>query len=188
MLKEILLLQTFSYSGGGQFGGLIESLSQLGFFSYILPFLLIFTLIYGILIKVKFFNKNVVNGLIALVVGLLALQFEAVPLFFSNVFPRLGVGLGVILVILILLGLFLPNQAWTGYVLFGVSALIALIVLYQSAGAAGSSILYWFERYWTILAAALFVIIVIVLITRDKTTPPTPKTLGDILPHLKYEP
>ena len=186
MLKEMLLLQTFSYSGGGQFTGIIENLSQIGFFTYILPFLLIFTLIYGILLKVKFFDKNVINGVIAIAIALLAIQFEAVPIFFSNVFPRLGVGLGIILVILVMLGLFLPNQAWTGYLLFGVSALITLVILYQSAGEAGSGVIYWFENYWPLLAGLLFIVIVIVLLTREKSTEGA-KTLGDILPHLKYD-
>ena len=185
MLKEILLLQTFSYTGGGQFGSLIESLSQLGFFSYILPFLLIFALIYGVLMKMKLFEKNAINGIIALAVALLAIQFEAVPMFFSDIFPRLGIGLAIILVILILVGLFLPNQGWVGYVLFGVSALIVLVILYQSAGVAGSNYLYWFENYWPLLVGLIFIIVVVVLLTREKGTKQA-KTLGDILPFLGY--
>lgn len=186
MLKEILSLQSFAYSGGGQFGSLIDSLSQMGFFSYILPFLLIFSLIYGILMKTKLFEKNAINAIIALAVSLLAIQFEAVPIFFSSVFPRLGIGLAIILVILIMLGLFLPNQGWVGYLLFGISSLIVLVILYQSFGETGSGIFYWLESYWPLLVGVIFIIIVIVLLTREKET--TQKTLGDILPHLKYTP
>ena len=182
MLK-LLFLQSFTYAGGGQFGSLIESLSQMGFFSYILPFLLIFALIYGILMKVKFFDKNAINAIIALAVALLAIQFEAVPMFFSDIFPRLGIGLAIILVVLILLGLFLPNQGWVAYVLFGVSALIFLIILYQSAGAASSGVLYWFENNWPLLVGLGFIILVIVLITTKKKET-TPKTLADLLPQL----
>ncbi len=184
MLKEIFLLQTFSYTGGGQFGSLIDSLSQFGFFSYILPFLLIFALVYGVLMKMKFFDKNAINGIISLAVALLAIQFEAVPMFFSDIFPRLGIGLAIILIIMILVGLFLPNQGWVGYVLFGISSLIVLVILYQSAGATGSNYLYWLEGYWPLLIGVIFIIVVIVLITRDKTTPATPKTLGNVLPQL----
>ena len=168
MLKETLFLQVFSYSGGGQFGSLLDSLGQMGFFSYILPFLLIFALIYGILLKMKFFEKNAINAIIALSVSLLAIQFDAVPIFFSSIFPRLGVGIGIILVILILVGMFLPNESWTGYLLFGVSSVIVLVILYQSAGEAGSGILYWFQNNLPWIIGLIFVIVVIVLLTRNK--------------------
>ncbi len=188
MLKDLILLQTFTYTGGGQFGNFIQGLSQFGFFSYMLPFLLIFTLIYGILLKAKFFEKNAINAVIALAIALIALQFDVVPIFFSSIFPKLGIGLAVILVILVLMGLFLPDQAWVGYVLFGVSAIIVLVILYQSSAQTliGSSVLFWLERYWPVLAGAVFVIIVIVLLTRERDTTPTQRTLGDVLPFFRY--
>jgi hypothetical protein len=184
---SVIFLQSLGYTSGGQFGAFLDSLAQMGFFSYVLPFLLLFALIYGILLRVKIFkDKNSINGLIALAVALLALQFDIVPIFFSEIFPRLGIGLAIILVILILLGLFLPNQAWVGYVLFGISALTILVILYQSAQGFGSNIFYWLGDYWPLLFGIGFVILVIVLITREKKQT-TPKTLGEILPHLKYE-
>lgn len=186
MLEEGLLLQTFFYSEGGQFGGMLDKLSQLGFFSYVLPFLLLFAMIYGILLRVKIFEKNAINGIIALVVSLLALQFDAVPRFFADVFPRLGVGLAVILVILIVMGLFLPNKPWVGYLLFGISALVVIVILYQSAGTAGSEILNWFENYLPLIIGILFIIIIIAFLTREKKESALSKTLGEILPHFKY--
>ena len=84
---------------------------QAGFFTYLLPFLLIFALVFGILTQIKLFkDSKSINGIIALVVGLLALQFPMVPQFFSEIFPRLGIGLSIILVIMILLGLFLNSE------------------------------------------------------------------------------
>jgi len=102
MLDKILTLQTSGYYGG-TFGGVLSYMEQAGFFAYILPFLLIFALVFGILTKTQIFKNNkAINGIIALVVGLLSLQFDFVPIFFSEIFPRMGVGLAIILALLIL--------------------------------------------------------------------------------------
>lgn len=187
MLKEILLLQTFSYTGGGEFGNIIDSLAQLGFFSYVLPFLLVFAIIYGILTKVKLFgDKNAINAVIALAIGLIALQFEAVPMFFSDIFPRLGIGLAVILVLLILIGLFMPNQPWIGYVLFAVSALIFITILFQSIGAS-SGVFLWLENNWTMLIALAFVILVFVVAVIGKPSKPQPPA-SSVFPILYPQP
>jgi len=117
----------FITGGGGEFGRLLDILAQAGFFSFVLPFLVIFSLVYGILLKTNIFkDNNIINGVISFSVGLLALQFNAVPIFFSQIFPRLGVALAVILVVIILLGIFLPRQNWIIFVLFFIAA-IALI-------------------------------------------------------------
>jgi hypothetical protein len=192
MIKEMLGLAFFSFSSdssGGQFGSLIDSLNQMGFFRYILPCLLIFALVYGILLKMKMFEKNSINVIISLIVGLLAVVTnDTVPAFFAQIFPRLGIGLAVLLVALIILGLFLPNQAWMGYVLFGVAAVTFLTILVQSSADFSSSIVFsWISDNWTWIFAIVFAIIVFALTVKDKTTDKGPKTLGDIIPHLKYE-
>lgn len=184
MLEGGLLLQTFSFYQGGQFGGLIDSLTQIGFFSFVLPFLLLFALIYGILLKVKIFDKNAINGIIALAVALIALQFDIVPQFFSEIFPQLGIGLAVILVILIIMGLFMPNYGWVGYLLFGVSTLIIIIILYQSFGGANLEAISWIKNYLPFIIGIIFIIIIIAFLTRERTAPI--HKLGDVLPFLGY--
>jgi len=115
---------------GGTFGQLFDLFRQIGIFDYILPLLVIFALVYGILVRTKLFkDNNAVNAIIALAVGLLALQFEMVPLFFAQVFPRLAIGLIIILTVLIVLGLFIPQEKWIIYVLFAVAVLVLLAVL-----------------------------------------------------------
>lgn len=160
MLENLVMLQTYGYYGGGEIGRFIDALSQAGFFSYLLPFLVIFALVYGILTRLKLFEATkAVNAIIALAVGLLALQFDFVPLFFSDIFPRVGIGLAIILVILIVMGLFVPKATWVPYALFGVSALIVLIILIQTGGVFGSDIGYWFYNNWPFLAGLIFVMI-----------------------------
>lgn len=186
MIGDMLLLVSYGFNEG-QFGVLLDRLTQMGFFSYVLPFLLIFALIYGILLRVKIFEKNSINGIIALAVGLMALQFDFVPIFFSELFPRVGIGLAIILAILILVGLFLPDKPWVGYTLFGISAIIVLVILIQSGGAYGSPALYWFYDNWPLIFGLIFIIVFMIIITKDKDPKP-PLTLGEVLPHFRYEP
>ena len=59
---------------------------QIGVFSYILPFLMIFALVFGILMRMGIFKENkAVSAIVALAVGLLSLQFDFVPRFFSEI-------------------------------------------------------------------------------------------------------
>ena len=168
MLNAIL---TFQFGGfyGGSIGNLLSYWEQAGFFSYVLPFLLIFALVFGILTRTNIFKENrVLNGIIALVVGLLALQFDFVPIFFSEIFPRLGVALAIILVILIVLGLFLdPESSGVGYLLFGVAAITVIVVLVQTASylGFGGGFLYFIYAYWpTIVGIIIFLAIIGVII------------------------
>ncbi|MEX0920833.1 MAG: hypothetical protein WDZ62_01060 [Candidatus Pacearchaeota archaeon] len=149
---------SFQFGGfyGGDIGFFLSRLEQLGFFSYVLPFLLIFSLTFGILTRAKIFKENKpINAVLALTVSLLALQFNFVPVFFSEIFPRLGVGLAVILVALILLGLFIPEDEDNKYVgwLFIIGALIVFVVVISQSFAwtIGSDWGYWgwfLYDYW----------------------------------------
>jgi hypothetical protein len=101
--------------------------NDMGVFSYVLPFLLIFAVVFAILTKTKLFgdeNKPAV-AIISLAVGLLALQFDIVATFFATIFPRFGVGIAIMLVLLIGLALwtsqdssknFLTEHSWIGYI------------------------------------------------------------------------
>src|SRR3989344_2867821 len=109
-MSVIAFLASGSFFGGG-FGEILAKWQEIGVFSYILPLLLIFALIFGILTKMSLLGDNkAVNAIIALAVGLMSLQFDFVPRFFSEIFPRLGIGLAILLVLLILTGLFWSNE------------------------------------------------------------------------------
>jgi len=101
------------------------------FFDFILPFLLVFALVFGILSRVKVFEDNRgINGIIALSVGLMSLQFGYVSEFFSVIFPRIGIGLAVILLLLIMIGLFSDDDnAASKWILWGSGVVIALVIL-----------------------------------------------------------
>lgn len=158
MLDKIFTLQ-FGGFYGGTFGNLLSQMEQAGFFAYILPFLLIFALVFGILTRTQIFKKNkAINAVIAFVVGLLALQFDFVPMFFSEIFPRLGIGLAIILALLILVGLFAPSKAdaWTHWIFLGAAFIIFVIVLVQTFGWLGwGSLSLWYYNWPQIIMIAL---------------------------------
>lgn len=144
-----------------------------GVFDYVLPFLLIFAIIFGILTSTNVLSGNKgVNVLIALIIGLLALRLDFVQLFFIEVFPRLGVGLAAFVVILILVGAFIPEgQARTimFWVFLAVGAVIAIIVLGGSFSAYG-----WLDSLmdsdlivWVVSAALLIGVIVVIAVTKN---------------------
>jgi len=110
--------------------------NNMGVFSYVIPFLLIFAVIYAILDKTKMFSGDSENrGIIAIIavsISLLSLQFDFVSNFFAIIFPRFGVGLSLFLVALIFLGFFFSpkegeswgkNVSWIGWVI-GIGVII----------------------------------------------------------------
>lgn len=128
------------YQVGGFFGysigDVLNRWADLGVFAYVLPFLMIFALVYGIITKTKILGDNKgVNATIALAVGLLALQFDYVSGFYASIFPYAGMGLAVLLVGLILMGLIAPEQgAKAQWIWFGLGLIIFLFVLFGALG------------------------------------------------------
>ena len=169
MLNSMFFLQFHGFSGGG-FRNVLMELEQLGFFDYVLPFLIIFALVFGILTKMNLFgdqNNKTINAIIALAVGLMALQFGFVSAFFSELFPRLGIGLAIILSILVVVGMFMDyDEGWGRWMMFGIGAVIVIVVLAQTAEA-GS---WWYSGWWwsdnigTILVLAAFVAIIGIIV------------------------
>ena len=146
-----------------------------GVFVYVLPFLLIFVLVFGILSKLSIFNENKgVNAIIALVVGFMALQFNVVSTFFNELFPRLGIGLSIILALLIITGLFInpKNKGWM-IGLSIISLIIVAIVVYTSFNNWPWTYSVWFQNNWAnVLGILVFIGLIVAVIvfsnTRDK--------------------
>ena len=134
-----VMLASYSFYDGSVFGNMLQQWEQAGFFSYLLPFLLIFTLVNGILTQINLFGKNKgVNMIISLAVGFMALQVPFVSQLFAEIFPRLAVGLVILLVIVILVGMFIPdNDNGMKMILFSISAIIMIVVLVNTSDAMG---------------------------------------------------
>ncbi len=146
--------------------------NTMGVFSYVLPFLLIFAVVYAVLSKIKLFEENRgVNVVIAAAVGLLSIQFDFVSTFFAIIFPRFGIMISVVLVVLILLALVYEGDTkkatWIGWV----AAVGILIWAITSWGFWGDNfgIGYWFEQnFWALIVLGLIVGAVIAIVKGKK--------------------
>ncbi|MBS3084168.1 hypothetical protein J4423_05160 [Candidatus Pacearchaeota archaeon] len=135
-----------------------------GVFDFLLPALLIFSVIFGILTSTKVLGGNKgVNSIIAASAALMAMRLQVVSDFFGLLLPGLGIGIVVIVVVLILAGLFMsqgnihewmPTFFWGGIVV----GLIIVITVLNSFAWFGS---FWWQQNWVSIAwiAVLFVIL-----------------------------
>lgn len=172
MLEGMIFL-----ASGGAIGNMLDKWTEYGFFEYILPFLLIFAILNGILSQAKIFKENKsVNVIISVSVALISLQFGFVSQFLAEIFPRLGVGLIIILVLIIIMGFFLPAEGWITYTLFGIGALILIVILIQTAGALGWSGGYWWYDNWQEVAAIAGLVLVLIILVNSGGPPSTAKS------------
>ncbi len=118
----------------------LYQMESAGIFDFLFPFLLVFAVVFGILSSINFFGKNKgVNVLVALIVGFMAIRFGWFTQFYSEVFPRVGIGITIMLAIMILVGMFIEKE-YQRYWLYGLSALagvIAIIIFYQTFATLG---------------------------------------------------
>ena len=141
--------------------------NDMGVFSYVIPFLLIFAIIFAILEKTGILGENkFIMSVVSVAAGLLALQYDFVPEFFAVIFPRFGIGLSIFLVLLIMLGFFYSEElnkgkvAWIGWVVGIGVAIWAISSWDQWSGNFGG----WFSEYiWAIIILAALVAIIIVV-------------------------
>lgn len=154
-------------------GSVLMQWQSAGIFDYVLPFLLVFVLIFAILEKSKVLGEQKgINVTIAVVIGFLSLRLDIVPQLFSEFFPRLGVGIAVLLVLLILVGMFMklddPNKnTWPFWVMLTVGFIIFLVIVVQSFErfAWFSSVSFGGEIVGWIIGAILLVGLIIAIAT-----------------------
>jgi hypothetical protein len=122
------------------FGSIADIFFQwetIGVFDFMLPFLLVFAVVFGVLSSTRFMGKNrPVYVIISVVVALMSLRYQYfLSSFLTELFPRLGIGIAIMLTIMILVGMFIAGnqRRYWGYGLASIGALIAIISFYQSA-------------------------------------------------------
>lgn len=156
------LLATFGFFSGGSFGNLLNSWAQAGVFSYLLPFLILFAIIFAILDASNVFRNRGVKVILSLAVSLLAIsQFSLVPTFFSQIFPKLGVALAIVLVFMILLGFFLEDKK-VKLAMALIGGLCGIVVVFTSFYTSGNWFLYdlglgfLLENFWALIFVLVF--------------------------------
>jgi hypothetical protein len=107
---------------------------SIGVFEYLLPILLIFAVVFGILTTTNVLGHNKgLHAIIAIIIALMAVGYSSslgysLGNFLQTLFPRLGIGLAVLLAILILIGLFVPDDE-RRFWLWGLAAISIIIVI-----------------------------------------------------------
>lgn len=153
-----------------------------GVFSYVIPFLLIFAVLFAVLVKTNILGhdkrKNqAMEGIVAAAIALLSLQFDMVSDFFSVIFPRFGVGLSIFLVLIIMLAFFKPRNdsdgtigsKWIGWVV-GIGVAIWSISEWDNwygVGGFGG----WFSEYiWAIIVLGGLIAIIAIFMRNSSTS------------------
>lgn len=149
---------------------LIGQWNSAGLFDIMLPFLLIFAVIFGILTASNILGKNRgIHLVIALAIALLAIRIPLVSVFFSAIFPKLGIGLAIMLTVLILIGLFAYGQdgslgaGWKiGLGIAGaVLAIIIVLMSFDNFDWFGS---FFWQQYWGVIIGLVLLAILIIAI------------------------
>jgi hypothetical protein len=145
--------------------------AQLGVFSYVIPFMLIFAVVFAIIQKTKVLGgeNRGVSAIIAASVGLLSLQFDFVSTFFATIFPRVGVGIGIMLALVILLGIFyegdIKHMKWVGWIL-GIGAVVWALTNWNFWGDETQVGMWIGDNFWSLIIVTL-VILSIYFISRS---------------------
>ncbi len=144
--------------------------NEMGVFSYAIPFLLIFAVVFAILDKTKILgddNKGIL-AIISVSVGLLSLQFDFVSEFFAVIFPRFGIGLSLFLVLIIMIGFFFPKDDKIGHGKWiGLTVGIGVVIWALSAWDEWTSYTGfggWFtENFWALIVLGILVAVIVVV-------------------------
>lgn len=153
--------------------------NEMGVFSYAIPFLLIFAVVFAILKKTKILGDGN-DGILAIIsvsIGLLSLQFDFVSEFFAVIFPRFGIGLSIFLVAIIFIGFFFPKDdktghgKWIGYTV-GIGIVIWALSSWDEwtnyTGFGG-----WFtENFWALIVLGIIIAVIVIVAKPGKNDSP----------------
>ena len=165
----IILFMSLGFVSAFSVTEILNSWAESGVFAYVLPFLLIFALVYGILEKSGVLGENKgVHAIIAVALGLLSLVGDFLPTFFKSFAPYLGMGVSVLLGAIILLGLFetgKDDKKIIPKVLFGIGALIFVIVVIATFQNYNYGYANLWDSYGPAFVTLLIIVAVVALIT-----------------------
>lgn len=143
----------------------VISLDRMGVYDVALPFIVMFTITFALLEKVKLFQRREINAILGFAFGLLFLQNDYLLSIFHRFVPNISFIILVLILGMLLVGIFAgENQAWSGWMLFG-AFLFSIVSVFA---ALGSDVLEArdFFLWWDALGpdARTLIVVVIVLI------------------------
>lgn len=153
-------------TGWSELDLLVQSWAQHGVFSVLIPFVLVFAVVFAILERTKVLGeKPAINAIIAISIGLLSLQMDFYrKMFYAEFFQNLGTGIIILLAMLILTGLFITSEAGIeqAFKVGGmiVAIIIFIVILINSAKIAKPTTFIWGSSgIWISLAVVLGLVI-----------------------------
>jgi hypothetical protein len=143
---------------------ILRTWEEVGVFAYLLPFLMIFAVVFGILNKSKLLGENKgVQATVALTVGLLSLLNDYVSTFFSRLFPYAGMAIAVLLVALILMGLVFEED-WSNKIWFAIGIVSFFVVIVAAFSDMPFGLGFALQDSWPALVAGGILIYLMYLI------------------------
>jgi len=146
--------------------------NDIGVFSYVIPFLLIFAVVFAILKKTEILGKgnDGILAIISVALGLLSLQFDFVSEFYAVIFPRFGIGLSMFLVALIFLGFFMKEDGsdmfkklgWVGYVI-GIGVVLWALSEWDEWNSFGGFGGWFSENIWALLILGVIIAVIVIV-------------------------
>jgi len=148
-------------------GDLFYQLQGAGVYEYVLPFLLIFSIVFAILEKTQIFTgKKNINIIVSLIIGLLFVtQFSLVSVL-NNFLPKISLFIVIAVMVLILFGIFGANVGdGLGHIGIIIGAIASLIAVYWALSPSlGFELPYWVQYNWDVIIVLVIILIVIALI------------------------
>ncbi len=154
-------------SGYGAWANVMAQWENFGVFTILLPFILVFAVVFAILERIELFKDNRgVNILIALVIGFFTISNPYVSYFFRYIFGNLAWGIAIMIAVVILLGLTLKPEETTWKWIFGILAAVLFLSMMSKPMADGrtglqflfgDSLWYWVQANSAMVVIGLFV-------------------------------
>jgi len=122
---------------------LIAKGAEFGVFTYYLPFLIVFTIVYAVLTKTKIFGEDKkISGVIALIAALYVMTMgQTVGLFLASFFAGGSLILLLFFMALLIIGLVVGEKSWRSFEtdkpltgLFLIGIIIAVLLFYFAGG------------------------------------------------------
>lgn len=142
-----------------------------GVFDFLLPALLIFAVIFGILTSTGVLGANRgVNFVIAAASALMAMRLQIVSDFFGLLLPGLGIGVAVLVTVLILSGLFLQKANWRQWMptFFWGGVIIGLIIVISVLNSFAWFGSIWWQTNWV---SVVWIVVLIAILAPLFVTP-----------------
>lgn len=145
------------------FNTVMQQWSSIGLFDLVLPIILIFTVVFAILQRVKILGGTKgVDAVVALVISFFAIINPEVSGFFIPLFSNVAIGISILLAFLLIVGLIMGEvdaDTWRWISLIG-GAAIFFWVMSRAAEYFGGYIIFssqwWLSNGWWLVPAILF--------------------------------